>query len=78
MDENMRRDVHIKYVSSKHSGSYYVIQYLKDVMSPYTIWSIYFAHFYCHLRYGLLLWGDDSESESIFGLKKRVTRLLIM
>jgi len=31
--------------SSKQSRSYYIIQYLKDVMSAYTIRSIYFAHY---------------------------------
>lgn len=34
--------------SSKQSRRYYIIQYLKDVMSAYTIRSISFAHYrYC-------------------------------
>jgi hypothetical protein len=37
--------------SSKQSRSYYIIQYLKYVMSAYTIRSIYFAHY--HYRLGM-------------------------
>jgi hypothetical protein len=71
----MKWDVRIKRVSAKRSKSYYIMQSVKDVMSLHTIRGIYFAHFHYLLRYGLLLWGGDSESESIFGLQKRVTGL---
>jgi hypothetical protein len=61
VEENVKWDVHVKYVSSKQSRSYFIIQYLKDGMGAYTTGNIYFAH--C-LRYKLLLWGGDSERES--------------
>ena len=66
VNEKMKWNSHIKYVSSKINTSYYMISSLKNVMSPYVLRTIYFACFHAHLRYGLTLWGGDPESIRIF------------
>jgi hypothetical protein len=76
INENMKWNIHIKYLSSKLNTSYYMISSLKNVMSPYVLRTIYFACFHVHLRYGLTLWGGDPESIRIFRLKKKVIRII--
>ena len=67
---------HIKYLSSKLSTSYYMINSLKNVTSPYILRTMYFACFHVHLRYGLILWVGDPESIRIFRLQKKVIWLI--
>jgi hypothetical protein len=53
-----------------------MIRSLRDTMSPLVIRSIYFAHVYAHLKYGLIFWGGDSKSKTIFKLQKRIVRII--
>jgi hypothetical protein len=76
INEKMKWNSHIKYLSSKLNTSYCMISFLKNIMSPYVLRTIYFACFHAHWRYGLTLWGGDLESIRIFRLQKKVTRLI--
>lgn len=38
--------------------------------------SIYYSKFQALLRYGIIFWGADNESISIFKLQKRVIRIM--
>ena len=71
VNENMKWNNHIKYLSSKLNTSYYKISSLKCVMR-----TMYFACFHVHLRYGLTLWGGDPKSIRIFLLQKKVLRII--
>jgi hypothetical protein len=66
INENLKWNNHIKYLSSKLNTTYYMISCLKNVMSPYVLRTMYFACFHVHMRYGLTLWGGDPESIRIF------------
>jgi hypothetical protein len=71
INESVKCDGHIKYLCSKLSKSYYVINCLKDIMSSHVVRSIYFAYVHAHLRYGVIFWGGDPENISAFKLQKR-------
>jgi hypothetical protein len=49
---------------------------LKEIMSPYMIWNIYFSNFESFLRYRFILWSGDNESNNIFKLQKKVLRII--
>jgi hypothetical protein len=53
-----------------------MIRSFRDTTGPLVIRSIYFAHVYSHLKYGLIFWGGDSKSKTIFKLQKRVIRII--
>jgi hypothetical protein len=54
-----------------------MIKSLKDATSsPLVIRSTYFAYFHTHLKYGLIFWGGDAKSETIFKLQKRAIRII--
>jgi hypothetical protein len=76
INENMKWNNHIKYLSSKLNTSYCMIRSLKNVMSLYVLRTMYFAYFHVHLRYDLTLWGGDPESMRIFQLQKKVLRTI--
>jgi len=75
-NENMKWNIHIKYLRSKPNTSYFMISSLKKVMSPYIIKAMNSACFHGHLRYGLTLWGGDTERKRIFQLQKKVIRII--
>jgi hypothetical protein len=59
-------------LSSELNKVCYMIRSLRDTRSLLIIRSIYFGHVYSHLKYGLIFWGSDSKSKTIFKLQKRV------
>jgi hypothetical protein len=72
INDNVKWDVHIKYLCPKLSKSYYVINSLKDITSSHVIRSTHFTYFQAHLRYGVIFWDSDPKSKSIFKLQKTV------
>jgi hypothetical protein len=44
--------------------------------SPCMIKNIYFSNFESCLRYGIIIWGGDNESNKIFKLQKKVLRII--
>jgi hypothetical protein len=49
---------------------------LKETMSPYMIRKIYYSNFHSCLRYGIILWGGDNESKTIFKLQKKALQII--
>jgi hypothetical protein len=41
---------------------------IKRTMSPYMIRKVYYSKFHSDLRYDIILWGGDNESNNIFKL----------
>jgi hypothetical protein len=76
INENMKWNSHIKYLSSKLNITYYIINSLKTVTSTFILRTVYFAYFHVHLRYGLILWGGDPASLRIFKLQKKAIRIV--
>jgi hypothetical protein len=76
INENMKWNNCIKYLSSKLNTSSYMINFLKNIMSPHVLRTKYFTSFHVHLRYGLTLWSGDLERIKIFWLQKKVIRII--
>jgi len=74
--EDVKWNVHVKYVCSILNKNYHIIHSLKNVISNNAFRGIYFANFHSHLRYGILFWGSDSQGIKVFKLKKKVVRLI--
>jgi hypothetical protein len=55
--ENLNWHVHIKFLCSSLNKTYYMIRVLKQTVSTYLLWNIYFAHFQSKMRYGIVVWG---------------------
>jgi hypothetical protein len=42
-----------------------------------TLKSIYFTYFNSLMKYGIILWGNSTDSEKVFTLQKKILRILI-
>ena len=58
--EDVKWNVHIKYVCNILNKNYYIIHSLKNVISNNALKGIYFANFHSHLRYGILF-GEETH-----------------
>jgi hypothetical protein len=65
-------NAHIMSLSSKLSKVCYMIRSLRDITSPLVIRSIYFAHVYSHLKYGLFFGVVIQKVKSFLGCKSEL------
>jgi hypothetical protein len=76
LTEDVKWDVHVKYVCNILHRNYYTIHSLKNVICINALRDIYYANFHSHLRYGILFWGGDSRGIKVFKMQKKVVRLM--
>jgi hypothetical protein len=76
MTETLKWCAHARVLKAKLCKVIYMVKILKEIMSPYMIRIIYFSNFESSLRNGIILWGRDRVSDSIFKLQKRVPQVI--
>jgi hypothetical protein len=54
----------------KLSGACYAV-------NSYTLKSVNFAHFYSITKYGIIFWGNSSNSKKIFTLQKKTIIIMV-
>jgi hypothetical protein len=72
VSEHMDWNANIKFLSLKLNKVCYMTKFLRDVTNPLVIRSIYFAYCHAYLEYGLVFWGGDSKSKTIFKIQKQL------
>jgi hypothetical protein len=60
----------------KLSGACYAVRSVFHVVSIDTLKSVYFACFYSVIQYGIISWGNSSNSKGIFTLQKKIIRIM--
>jgi hypothetical protein len=55
----------------------YVIRSLKSVISTMNLRTIYFSCVHSIVTYGIIFWGNSSDSYNVFKLQKRAIRIIM-
>jgi hypothetical protein len=76
IDNQLNFSSHISLVHKKLNTAFFVIRYLRHTCNVHTLRMIYFGYFESNLRYGLIFWGNSTDTKSIFKLQKRVVRVI--
>jgi hypothetical protein len=76
ISENRKGNVYVKSLSSKWSTVCYIIESLKEVVSPPAILNICFANCHVHVRYSLMFWCRDTENTGIYKLQKMFMQII--
>jgi IS1 family transposase len=61
----------------KLSGTCIAVRSMFHISSTNTLKSIYFAYFHSIIKYGIVFWGNSSNSRKIFTLQKKIVRLMV-
>ena len=62
IDEKLNWDAHIKHITPKISKACGALARLRNCISIEVIKNVYHALIYSYLRYGILIWGNASQS----------------
>jgi hypothetical protein len=61
----------------KLSGACYAVRAMYHISNINTLKSIYFAYFHSVIKYGIIFWGNSSNSKKIFTLQKKIIRIMV-
>jgi hypothetical protein len=76
IDNHLSWKNHIDLMIPKLSRACYAIRLMSHINSTDTLKSIYFAYFHSIMKYGIIFWGNSSNSKIIFTLQKRTVRII--
>ncbi|CAH0546230.1 unnamed protein product [Brassicogethes aeneus] len=76
IDDKLKWDKHVEFLSKKLSTNIFVIRNLKAVVSREVLLSCYHALFHSIMTYSLIIWGHATSSGIIFALQRKVVRIV--
>jgi hypothetical protein len=68
---------HIDQMTTKLSAACYSVVSMFHISNTDTLKSIHFAYFHSIIQYGILFWGNASNSRKIFTLRKKIVRIIV-
>jgi hypothetical protein len=66
----------IEKMIPKLSGACYAVRSMIHFSNINTLKSVYYAYFHSVIKYGIIFWGNSSNSGKIFTLKKKIIRIM--
>jgi hypothetical protein len=75
-DNTLSWKAHIDYLCNKLSSVCYAIRTLRTIMSTQNMRMIYFSYVHSLMSYGIIFWGNSSNSSIIFKLQKKIIRII--
>jgi hypothetical protein len=72
----MSQERHIDRISNISKTACYVLRVLKPTLTIQNLKIIYFAYFHSIMSYGIMFWGNSTESYEIFKLQRRAIRTI--
>ena len=76
LDDHLNWNVHVQQLIPKLSAACYAIRSLFHITNIDTLKSIYFAYFHSVMNYGIIFWGNSTDSKKIFILQKKIIRIM--
>lgn len=76
LDPKLNWGAHIDQLAGKLSKNIYVIRCLKGTVDSEVLLTAYHALISSHIRYGLICWGQAAAATRIFGLQRKVIRVI--
>jgi hypothetical protein len=59
------------------SRASYAVRPLSHVSNIDPLKLIYFAYFHSLMKYGIIFWGNSSDSKKVFILQKKIVRIIV-
>jgi hypothetical protein len=77
IDNSLTWKNHAELLTNKLSTACYVIQYVKPYTSHSTLIPVYYSLFHSVMAYGIIFWGNPTNSSKIFKKQKRAIRFIM-
>jgi hypothetical protein len=69
VDNHLTWKNHIDQMVPKLNAACYVVRSMYHISNSNTLKSVYFAYFHSIIKYGIIFWGNSSNSKKIFTLQ---------
>ena len=76
IDSTLTWKDHIINLTTKLNKASYAIRTIQPVMTIDVIRTVYFSCFHSVMFYGIIFWGNSHLSTNIFGIQKRIIRII--
>lgn len=76
LDNNMNWKKHVLKILPKLSRACYAVRVMYPFSSLSTLKMIYYAYFHTRIQYGIIFWGNSTESKKVFLAQKEVIRIM--
>jgi len=76
IDNHINWKNHIEEMIPKLSEACYAVRSMVHISNINTLKSIFYAYFHCIIKYGIIFWGNSSNSGKIFTLQKKNIRIM--
>jgi len=77
LDCNLTWKSHIDNLIKELSSICFMLRKLLHIVNVKVLHMVYFAHFYSHISYGIVLWGLSSSMRNVFIIQKRTIRIML-
>jgi hypothetical protein len=77
LDSTISWKKHIESLKGKLNKACYVIRKAKKYITTHTLKMLYYAFFHSNITYGLIFWGNSTNSSHVFKLRKRVVKIMV-
>jgi hypothetical protein len=68
---------HIDQLNPKLNGTCYAVRSLLHISNTGILKSIYHACFHSLMKYGIIFWGNSTDSKKVFTLQKKIIRIML-
>jgi hypothetical protein len=76
IDNHLNLTNHIDKLIPKLSGACYAVRSVCHIINTDAVKSVYFAYFHSTMKYGIIFWGNSSNSKKIVTLQMENVRLM--
>ncbi|MBF2463455.1 reverse transcriptase family protein [Listeria welshimeri] len=74
LDSKLQWKTHLSSLAGRLSSAVYAVRKIRQLTDIDTARLVYFSYFHSVMSYGILLWGNATDIETIFILQKRAIR----
>jgi Na+/glutamate symporter len=75
-DSHLNWKIHIDQLVKKLSRACCAVTSLSHISKIDTVKKIYFAYFHSLMKYGIIIWGNSSDSKKVFTLHKKIIKII--
>ena len=76
LDAKLQWGPHIHKLSKRLSSAAYAVMKIRNLTDVETARLVYFSYFHSIMSYGILLWGNAADIQTVFVLQKRAVRAI--
>jgi hypothetical protein len=76
IDNNLNWTKHIEYIIPKLSSACLAMRTVTPLLKVDTLKLVYFAYFHSVMSYGVIFWGNSTDSKRVFIIQNKIIRIM--